>query len=132
MPLFRPGVEQITIPVRVKIQQQTARFQHPHPLGIGRIGMGEVPCEVPGNHHIEAAVRKGQLFSVHPAELDPFRQSPRVFQCLCQHGVRVVHGRHLVAQFRQDDGKKARPGSNLQNADVIPAPPSKMLPDPAV
>ena len=128
---MRVLVEEIGVPVRVKIQQHAALLQHPRPLGIRPIGVRQIPGQIAADDRVEALVREGERLGVHFHKTYLVGQRAGVFFCLGEHGAGEVDGRHGAAQLAQQDGEEARPGADLQHLQAgkrtIGEPPRQLL-----
>ena len=112
-------VKQIGVPVGIEIQKQPARFQDAYPLGIGSVGMRQVPGQIAADDRVKAPVRKIERFRVHLHIVYFVCQYACVFPCLFQHGGREINGSHITAQLAQDYCKEARAGTDLQNPQFL-------------
>ena len=55
---------------------------------------------------------------VHAQKADPVPVRPGVAHGLIEHGLRVVHRRHVVAALRQPDGEKARSRTDVEDLHI--------------
>ena len=122
-------VKQIGVPVGVEVQQQTARLQHPRPFGVGLFRARKIPSEIAADHNVKAPVRKAQSLCVHLHPLDLAGQGAGVLFCLFEHGGREIDRSHVMAQLTEKDSKEARPGADLQYAQLLRCSVRKLLCD---
>ena len=111
-------VKQVAVPVGVEVHQQPAGLQHPAPFAVGPLRLGQVPGDVSGHHHVEAAVGEIQRLGVHLDKFDAPGQRAGIDPGLRQHGGRQVDGGHAIARLRQQYGKEAGAGAHLQDVNV--------------
>ena len=104
--------------VRVEIQEQPARFQHPVPLGVGFLRLRQRPRQIPAEHDIEGAVREIQLLGIHMPEGNVQPKTCRHGGGFLQHGGGQVDARHRMSQLRHEDGKADFP-ANFFHADPL-------------
>ena len=115
-------VHQIAVPVGVEVQQHPAGAQYPPPFPVGLHRVLQVPGEVAGHDHVEAAIGEGQGLGVHLTEVDPLRQGSCVVPGFREHLFGEVHRRHPIAPRRQDHGVETRPGAHVQHPRFLRAP----------
>ena len=106
--------------VRVEIQEQPARFQHPVPLGVGFLRFRQRPRQIPAEHDIEGAVREIQLLGIHMPEGNVQPKARRHGGGFLQHGGGQVDARHRMSQLRHENGKKSGAGAHVQNVQRRP------------
>ena len=118
-------IPQIAVPVSVKIQDHPAGLQNAHPMSIGFFRVAQIPCDIPRYQHVKGCGLEAELLRIHLLETDLVRKHTCVALCLMQHGSGIIHRRDLIAQLRQNDGKKAWAGTDIQHLDLLRTPVGK-------
>ena len=116
------GVKEMAVPVGVEIQKLSAGLQDPLPFLVCLVRILQIPGQISGYRHVELIVRQFQLLGVHAHPTDPVRITACIFLRFTEHLLRVIHGCHLVARLRQNDGEKARAGADIQHSDILRIP----------
>ena len=108
-------IEEMMIPVRIEVQKTAAFFQHAHPFCISFSRLFQIPGQISGNDYIKVSIRKIQFLRIHSLKMDAGSKCPRIFLCLLQHSFCIIYCRHIISCFGEQNGKKSRTCSNIQN-----------------
>src|SRR5699024_8510074 len=78
-------------------------------------GILQIPGKISGYYCIKSLVRKLQVLGIHLHPLDFFSQISRIMPGFFQHFLCIVHSCHLIAGLCQDNGKKTRSCTDVQD-----------------
>ena len=116
-------VIEITVPVRIKIEQHAARFQDTHPLLVCLLRLFQIPGQISGNDNIKGLIRKLQILCIHPLQRHALQTVFRIFSQilfrLFQHLLRIVNSRHRITCLRQNHREESRAGSDIENLHLF-------------
>ena len=109
----------ITVPVCIEIKKLSARFQYTTPLFISSLRILQIPCQIPADHNIKHIILKFQILSIHLIKRNPLTKITGIPLRGIQHLLRIINSSHLISRLSQNNRKKSRSCSDIQNLNLI-------------
>ena len=109
----------ITVPVCIEIKKLSARFQYTTPLFISSLRILQIPCQIPADHNIKHIILKFQVLSIHLIKRNPLTKITGIPLRGIQHLLRIINSSHLISRLSQNNRKKSRSCSDIQNLNLI-------------
>ena len=109
----------ISVPVRIKIKQLTARFQNTAPFFVRPFRILQIPSQISADHNIKHIIFKLQILRIHFIKLNISAKLPCILLCSIQHLLRIVYRSNLIPRFCQNNRKKARTCTDIQNLQLL-------------
>ena len=109
----------IAIPVRIKIKQLSPRLQNTTPLPISPLWLLQIPGQIPADYHIKHIILKLQILRIHLIKSNIPAKFPCILLRSIQHLLRIIHRSNPIPRSSQNNRKKARSGTNIQNLQLL-------------